>query len=49
MKLSDLCKDTSPMLSQTPIFDLKDGKIHKDKLYEKLFKETGNKELDVLV
>jgi E1A/CREB-binding protein len=49
MKLSDLCKDASSMLNQTPVFDPRDVKIHKDKLYEKLFEETGNIEFDVLV
>ncbi|XP_047128216.1 uncharacterized protein LOC124808971 [Hydra vulgaris] len=49
MKLSDLCKDASPMLNQTSVFDPREVKIHKDKLYEKLFEETGNIEFDVLV
>ena len=33
MKLSDLCKDASPMLNATPVFNPRDVKIHKDKLY----------------
>ncbi|XP_065646071.1 uncharacterized protein LOC136076670 [Hydra vulgaris] len=49
MKLSDLCKDASPMLNATPVFDPRDVEIHKDKLYEKLFEDTGNIEFDVLV
>ena len=48
MKLSDLCKKASPMLNQTPVFDPRDVKIHKDKLYEKLFEDTNNIEVDVL-
>ena len=49
IKLSDLCKDTSPMLNQIPVFDPRDVKIHKDNFYDKLFEDTGNIEFDILV
>ena len=37
------------MLNATPVFEPRDVKIHKDKLYEKLFEDTGNIEFVVLV
>ncbi|XP_065670647.1 uncharacterized protein LOC136089042 [Hydra vulgaris] len=49
MKLSDLGKNASSiMISKTPIFSLNNVNIHKDILYDKLFEETNDTDLNIL-
>ena len=36
------------MISKTPIFSLSDVDIHKDTLYDKLFEETTDTDLNIL-
>ena len=49
LKLSDLCKDASPIFSDNHnLFNSNEIVLHRDELYEKLFENTNDTEFDVL-
>lgn len=48
IKLSNLCKDASSLLSGENIFDMDNAVIHDDEVFKKLFEDTKNDDFDVL-
>ena len=47
MKLSDFCKDASPVMSGSHVFDEFGGEVHDNEVYQKLFEQT-NEEFDIM-